>query len=58
MNIKLVDIFELLVYITSTINLLVKSNILCFINIFAVMIFLILVINEIEKDTEVDEEEE
>ena len=58
MKIKLVDIFELLVYITSTINLLVKSNIICFINIFAVIIFVILVINEMEKDIKVDEEEE
>lgn len=49
MEIKLVDIFELLTYITTTLNLLLESDILCFINIFVIMIFLILIICDIEK---------
>ncbi len=58
MKIRLVDIFELLTYLTTTTNLLLESNILCFINIFVVMIFVILVMYEMNKKNKEDKEEE
>lgn len=55
MKIKLVDIFELLTYITTIINLLLESKIVCSINLIIVTIFVILVMYEMNKE---DKEEE
>lgn len=54
MKIRLVNVFGLLTLITSILNLLLESKVLCFINIIVVMIFTILVFLRIKDDKEED----
>lgn len=58
MKMKLIDIFELLTYITTILNLLLESDILFFINLIVIMAFVTLVMYEKNRDNKECKEDE
>lgn len=58
MKMKLIDIFELLTYITTILNLLLESDILFFINLIVIIAFTTLVMYEINRDNKECKEDE
>jgi len=51
MKIKLVDVFELLTFITTTLNLLLESKVAETINLIVIIIFLITIMYDINKES-------